>query len=147
MRHARIATFALAAAALAAIPFALTADDAACSVTASSLADSLLNPPTGEDTDFFVTEGGIPNIALVLDTSESMLRVAPDGAARTWGSFQDPTPITAGGAPRRYGCVNAYADDQLKFQSSCGTTSEEGNPYNPAVHYPTLRCPYMDQAG
>ena len=31
----------------------------------------------------------MPNVALVLDTSGSMRRLAPDGAARSWGSFED----------------------------------------------------------
>ena len=108
-----------ATAAAAAWPLVLSADSAASSVAASSLADALLNPPEGEDTEFFVTKGGIPNVALVLDTSGSMRRVAPDGAARSWGSFEDPLT--------EYGCVNSYAAE-LFFQSSCGTTTEDGHP-------------------
>ncbi len=124
------------------LPVHLLADIASCSVNASSYADAVLNPSRGEDTEFFVTSGGVPNIMLVLDTSSSMRRLAPDGAATSWGSF---------GAA--YGCTNAWANART-YASPCGTTTWEGQVYNPspgstppdyaqakdpAGHY----CPYM----
>ena len=151
MRRLAIAFLTLTAVALTAWPLALAANDASCSVAASSLADSMINPPTGEDMDFFVTTGGVPNVALVLDTSESMRRVAPDGAARTWGSFEDPTTT--------YGCVNAFANNDaeavtgLRYNSSCGTTTKDGHRFDGTFDYAQAKdlngnyCPYMNQAG
>src|SRR5512138_1704038 len=112
----------LAAAVAAAVlaPIHLLADLASCSVNASSFADSVLNPPKGEDTEFFVSSGGgVPNIMFVLDTSGSMLRLPPDGATQSWGTFGDG-----------YGCTNAVANT-LTFSSACGNTTLDGSPYNP----------------
>ncbi|HSN91483.1 MAG TPA: hypothetical protein VLS93_09660, partial [Anaeromyxobacteraceae bacterium] len=70
MRPARIAAAALAA--LLLWPAAAPAqDEAACSLGGSSYADAILNPPKGEDTDFFTTTGGVPNVAFLLVTSGS----------------------------------------------------------------------------
>ena len=52
-----------AAVGLAVYPLlSVDADEASCSVTPSSYADAVLNPPKGEDTDFFVNTGGIPSL-------------------------------------------------------------------------------------
>jgi type IV pilus assembly protein PilY1 len=144
----RLRSLALSLAAIAALsPSAPRAGEAACTLPSSSLADTLLNPSDGEDTEFFVTSGGVPNIALFLDTSESMLRVGPDGAGRTWGSFQ----VSGTG----YGCENAYAD-AIEFQSSCGRTTWDGETYDATHQYRNAAvvpgaspeyCPSMDRAG
>ncbi|HEX8913677.1 MAG TPA: PilC/PilY family type IV pilus protein [Humisphaera sp.] len=102
------------------LPVHLLADIASCSVNASSYADAVINPPGSEDTEFFVTTGGVPNIMLVLDTSWTMRRLAPDGAATSWGSF--------GGT---YGCTNTWANTRV-FASPCGTTTFDGLPFNPS---------------
>lgn len=56
-----------------------TTDRAARNLLASSYVDAILNPASGEDTEFFINRGGIPNIMFLLDTSPSMLRVPPNG--------------------------------------------------------------------
>ncbi len=129
------------------------ADVASCSVTASSYADSIVNPPRGEDTEFFVNTGGIPSLVFLVDNSTSMLRLPPDGAALSWGTFASAkgngSELTA------YGCTNAHAN-ALVFHSACGATTGEGLPYNPpldALDAPPVwaeakdangsYCPYM----
>jgi type IV pilus assembly protein PilY1 len=121
---------AVAAAMTAAIllPVRLLADAASCSITVSSYADAILNPPKGEDTEFFVSTGGVPNLMFVLDTSGSMQRLAPDGASAGWGSFEAPGNATQGAG---YGCTNGWANTRV-FYSPCGTTTLEGSPYNPS---------------
>ncbi len=126
----RIAAAIAVAAAVAAIvlaPVLLLADTASCSVAVTSYADSVLNSPKGEDTEFFVSSGGVPNIMFVLDSSGSMLRLPPDGASRGWGSFEASGTTTAGAG---YGCTNEYANARV-FNSPCGTTTLERNSYNP----------------
>jgi type IV pilus assembly protein PilY1 len=141
----------LAALALLA-PAAAAQDDAACSVAASSYADAILNPPRGEDVDFFVTSGGIPNIMFLLSTSQSMLRMPPNGAAGSWGSFVDTTKGSIGQA-YGYGCVNDIAAG-IRFASACGTLAKEGQPYSASSNWAeetepdgTTYCPSFEQAG
>src|SRR5512133_140598 len=90
------------------LPVRLLADLVTCSVNLGSYAEGVVNPPSGEDVEFFVSSGGIPNIMLVLDTSSSMRRLAPDGASTSWGSFGNG-----------YGCTNAWANART-FSSPCG---------------------------
>jgi hypothetical protein len=111
---------AAAAAGAVLVPVHLLADIASCSVTLSSYADAVVNPSRGEDTEFFVSTGGVPNVMFVLDTSGSMRRLPKDGAAQSWGSF---------GAT--YGCSNTFAN-QRTFNSACGTTTLDGARYNPS---------------
>ena len=82
---------------LLAAPMVLTADThpAAWQLFMSSYSDTVLNPPTGEDSDFFVTTGGVPNLMFLLDTSGSMLRMPPDGAGGSWGPFYENLSGTA----------------------------------------------------
>lgn len=125
------------------------ANDAACLLPTSSYSDAILNPPRGEDTDFFVTTGGVPNVAFLIDTSASMLRLPPDGASSGWGSFEDPL---AGGGGAGFGCSNPYGNART-FGSTCGTTTLEGSQYSGAIDFAQAKdadgqyCPYMDQAG
>ena len=114
-----------AAVGLAVYPLlSVDADEASCSVTPSSYADAVLNPPKGEDTDFFVNTGGIPSLMLLVDTSRSMLRLPPDGASLSWGSFE--------GAATSFGCDNDVGNT-VAFHSSCGLTTLEGQPFNPPL--------------
>src|SRR5574337_1972633 len=53
---------------------------------ASSYADTMLNPGKAEDVDFFTASGGVPNIMILLDTSLSMNRLAPNGP-HTYGAL------------------------------------------------------------
>jgi type IV pilus assembly protein PilY1 len=146
MRHAHAPrTAAAALAALLLWPAAGAAqDEAACSLAASSYADAILNPPRGEDTDFFVTSGGVPNVVFLIGSSASMVRLPPDGAATGWGSFQDSSTT--------FGCVNPTANDRV-FRSSCGTTTVEGQQYSSAVVWAEAKdssgryCGYFDKAG
>jgi type IV pilus assembly protein PilY1 len=123
---APLAVAAAVAAALA-IPINLLADVASCSLATSSYVDSVINPARGEDTEFFVSSGGVPNLMFLLDTSGSMMAMAPDGAADTWGSFERPGNATAN---QGYGCTNAFANARV-FSSPCGSTTLDGSPYNP----------------
>ena len=70
------------------LPVRLVADVASCSLLASSYADAIVNTPKGEDTDFFVNQGGVPNVMFILDTSGSMEDLPPNGASTGWGVFE-----------------------------------------------------------
>jgi type IV pilus assembly protein PilY1 len=150
----RILLLALVAAGVAGAvltPVLLLADAASCSVTVSSYADAVINPPSGEDTEFFVSSGGVPNIMFVLDTSASMRRLPPDGASLGWGSFEPAGSAVAGAG---YGCANRWANN-IRYHSPCGTTVLEGSPFNPTPGSPGPNfateardpggrfCPYM----
>lgn len=123
--------FPLAVAALVAavisVPVHLLADVASCSLATSSYADAVINPPRGEDTEFFVSTGGVPNLMFLIDTSGSMMNMAPDGARDTWGSFERPGNLIGGGG---FGCSNSFANARV-YSSPCGTTTIEGSAYNP----------------
>jgi type IV pilus assembly protein PilY1 len=54
-------------------------DQAAMDLLATSWADTQLNGPKGEDTAFFTSKGGVPNIMVLIDTTGSMNRLPPDG--------------------------------------------------------------------
>jgi type IV pilus assembly protein PilY1 len=54
-------------------------DQAAMDLLATSWADTQLNGPKGEDTSFFTSKGGVPNILVLMDTTGSMNRLPPDG--------------------------------------------------------------------
>ncbi len=91
-----ISRLALLAAMLAAVavphssPSQATPDDvAARTLLATNLADAIMNPPKGEDTEFFLRSGGVPNIFFLIDSSGSMERLPPNGPA-FYGS-QNPT--------------------------------------------------------
>jgi type IV pilus assembly protein PilY1 len=126
-RTLRALAVAAAVAVVVLAPVALLADVASCSLMASSYADSIVNPPKGEDTDFFVSSGGIPNLMFLLDTSGSMQNMAPDGAGG-WGSFEPAGLTTAGSG---YGCINTWANT-LVYHSPCGTTTYDGQAFNPS---------------
>ncbi len=143
MRHAR--KFLPAVAALLLAPAAARgANEAACSVAASSYADAILNPPKSEDTDFFVTSGGIPNVMFFFGNSASMVRLPPNGLSTGEGSFEDAT--------NGFGCGNAYAN-ALTFNSSCGTTTLDRTSYSATNDYAEAKdasgayCPFFDKAG
>src|SRR6266542_898605 len=44
-----------------------------------ALADAAINPPNGEDNQFFTSSGGIPNIFFLMGTGVSMARLPPNG--------------------------------------------------------------------
>jgi type IV pilus assembly protein PilY1 len=149
MRRLRTLAVAVAVAAVVLTPVMLLADVASCSLIASSYADTILNPSKGEDTDFFVSSGGVPNLMFLIDTSGSMKNLAPDSSGG-WGSFE-PTGLTSAGTG--YGCINGYANS-LVFHSPCGTTTLDGLPFNstPGSAPPSFAqakdgsgayCPYM----
>jgi type IV pilus assembly protein PilY1 len=131
---------------LLALPVTLRADTAACSLFASSYSDAILNPPTGEDSDFFVNTGGVPNLMFLLDTSGSMVRLPPDGASGGWGSFQDASNV--GGSATGHGCKNAFAN-AIVFHSPCGALTKEALPYASSTDWANEKdasgayCPYM----
>ncbi len=152
-RNLLAALVAATVAAAVLVPVRLLADLVTCSVNLGSYADGVVNPPTGEDAEFFVSSGGVPNIMFVLDTSASMKRLAPDGAASSWGTFGNG-----------YGCSNAWANARV-FSSPCGRlmlaggVNAEGQPFNPNPGSPPPNwasdpkdasgryCPYMVAGG
>ncbi len=87
---------------------------AARDLLATSYMDALLNPAKGEDTDFFVRAGGVPNIFFLLDSSGAMSRLPPDGPASYGGPgaplppgvlLTDPSVVNAtAAAARTVGC-------------------------------------------
>lgn len=85
----RLAVLAAAAALLTTphptIPQATTDHVAARTLLATNLTDAILNPAKGEDTEFFLRGGGVPNIFFLIDTSGSMERLPPDGPASYGG--------------------------------------------------------------
>jgi type IV pilus assembly protein PilY1 len=64
-------------------------DVAARTLLATNYADAVMHGAKGEDTDFFIRAGGVPNIFFLVDTSGSMERLPPDGPA-TYGG-RNPT--------------------------------------------------------
>lgn len=76
-----LAAAAAAAAALAPAPVRAQActNGAAFGLYASSYMDSQLNPPPGEDVEFFSSSGGVPTVYFLLDNSGSMRRLPPNG--------------------------------------------------------------------
>jgi type IV pilus assembly protein PilY1 len=131
--------------ALALLPASAAASDAACSMLSSSYADAILNPPKGEDTEFFASTGGVPNVMFLLDTSGSMIRLPPDGASAGWGTFEKPLNVAK---DMGYGCTNPYAN-ALVFHSPCGETTLDGLPYSGATDFAEAKdaagqyCSYM----
>jgi type IV pilus assembly protein PilY1 len=138
-RSLHVALVAAAVAAAVLSPVLLLADVASCSVNVAGFADAILNPSRGEDTEFFVSSGGVPNIMFVLDTSGSMRRLPPDGATTGWGTFERAGNAVAG---QGYGCSNSWANTRT-FNSACGTTTLEGSAFNPS---PGLAPPDFAQA-
>jgi type IV pilus assembly protein PilY1 len=93
-----ISRLALLAAMLAAVaaphssPSQPTTDDvAARTLLATNLADAIMNPPKGEDTEFFLRSGGVPNVFFLMDSSGSMERLPPNGPA-FYGSANPTMP-------------------------------------------------------
>jgi type IV pilus assembly protein PilY1 len=150
-RKLAVVAVAAAVAVSIAVPIHLLADVSSCSLATASYADAIINPPSGEDTDFFVTSGGVPNLMFLIDNSGSMMNMPPDGAADTWGSFEATAISTTGYG---YGCTNTYANS-LVYNSPCGTTTYDGSPFNPTPGSTNLNdyynakdasgnyCPYM----
>jgi type IV pilus assembly protein PilY1 len=151
MKRSTIALATALAAVLLALPLTLAASNhpAAWMMLGSSYGDAVINPPVGEDSDFFVSSTGIPNIMFVLDTSYSMVRLPPDGASLTWGSFQDGSASDTT-TNKGYGCVNPFGNN-LKFHSACGTLTNEEKPYATSADWAAetdgngQHCPYMVQ--
>ena len=66
-------------------------DPAARTLLATNLTDAMIHPAKGEDTDFFIRAGGVPNIFFLVDSSGSMERLPPDGPA-TYGGAAPTMP-------------------------------------------------------
>lgn len=64
-------------------------DHPARNLMAGNLVNTLLNPPKGEDAEFYTSAGGMPNIMFLTDTSGSMERLPPNGPAFLGGT--EPT--------------------------------------------------------
>ncbi len=87
---------------------------AARELLAASYLDARLNPAKGEDTEFFIRAGGVPNIFFLMDSSGAMSRLPPDGPASYGGAgaaippgvlLTDPSSATAAAAAARtVGC-------------------------------------------
>lgn len=116
MSRSRTLRLALALAALcgALLPGAAmpqTCNTSAFSLFGASYMDSQLNPPPGEDVEFFSSSGGVPTIYFLLDNSSSMLRLPPNGP----GFFTSALPplndvnCPAGGDVYDPSCANQNA--------------------------------------
>jgi type IV pilus assembly protein PilY1 len=87
---------------------AQTCNKAAFGLSASSYMDSQLNPPPGEDIEFFSSSGGIPTIFFLLDNGTSMMRLPANGP----GFLGNPLPplndiqCPVGGDAYDSGCAN-----------------------------------------
>lgn len=57
-------------------------DAAARNLLAAGWLDQALNPHKGEDMEFLYSEGGFPNIMVLMDTSTSMQMLPPDGPGK-----------------------------------------------------------------
>lgn len=89
-------------------------DKAARNLLATSYADAMLNPAQGEDTEFFITRGGLPNVMFVLDTSASMQTLPPNGPTSYTGNGSLPPDDVIGCNLEQRGDVA----DVLAFQAS-----------------------------
>ena len=123
----------------------------ACASAASSLAESVLNPPVGEDTSFFAnTASSVPTVVFVLDTSANMRRLAIDvtgDAVRMAGTGCSNTILNRlkyRANPCRNGLnqVIPTATMTAAGATSCSGGTLPGSPkgwnlvYNPANAYP-----------
>src|SRR5512134_806230 len=77
---------------------------AAYGLYASSYMDSRLNTPGGEDNEFFTRAGGVPNIFLLVDSSGSMRRMAPDGPGKLPGTTVQSGVVTTSHPAGVVGC-------------------------------------------
>lgn len=122
MRTRKPTAIALRAAGLAALTLLLSpgdtrsqttcGDDAARNLMVSSLMDTWLNPPAGEDQQFITREDTtFPNIMFLLDTSGSMQRLPPDGPGSLGGSSQACTADSQ--CPARYTCTSGHCKPAL----------------------------------
>jgi type IV pilus assembly protein PilY1 len=140
-------------------------DVAARRLLATNVADAFMNPPKGEDTEFFIRSGGIPNILFLIDSSGSMERLPPDGPAFYGGTSPTMPPgalltnpgsstaqTTARNARTIVGCgldsvsssTTAFADNEMilhvqarKFYPPCGE----------AQNLALVGAPYAGHAG
>jgi type IV pilus assembly protein PilY1 len=119
---------------------------------AGALADAILNPPTGEDNQFFTSSGGIPNIFFLMDTGASMGRLPPNGPISlglpTAGAPGCGTDPTLGGLDANAATMIALLGART-YHSPCGTVAAtiETMPYQPGVDYYAAPepCPYYTQ--
>jgi type IV pilus assembly protein PilY1 len=133
----------VAAASAAGLGYAATCSFAAAEgLLAGSFTDSTLNPPKAEDVDFFSSQGGVPNIMIMLDSSGKMLRSSPSpnglGAplpAGTVGCGLDAVSGTA--ALITPGSAVATLNART-WVTACGATLTAGKlgaPFDPTVDY------------
>ncbi len=123
---------------------------------AGALADAAINPPSGEDNQFFTSSGGIPNIFFLMDTGVSMARLPPNGPI----SLGLPGTGVAGcGATAALGGLGAQAATMTQllgertYHSPCGTVrpgveNQQYLPLSPVyVDYwaEARACPYYTQ--
>ncbi len=111
MHRSRTPLLALSAACAALWPAAAlpqTCNSAAFSLYGSSYLDSQLNPPPGEDVEFFSSSGGVPTIYFLIDSSTSMQRLPPNGPGFYTGSLPDLNDVNCpkGGDSYDPGCKN-----------------------------------------
>lgn len=122
---------ALAALAVALLPYAADSgpcvdNPAARDLLVSSYTDSLLNRPKGEDTNFFIRAGGVPNIMLLLDSSGSMNRLPPDGPSFFGGTLPPTGTVGCGlddgssGSATFTGSAMYKTLESRRFSPPCG---------------------------
>lgn len=146
-------------AALLLLPAAsFAANRSACSLHATNLTDALLNPASGEDTDFFENNAASPNVMFFLDSSGSMWDLPPDSTwtmgTFPWGVYGCDLPgDPVNGQPAGNKTGVAYLSTQALFYPPCGlaanTPAAIGQPYNGALDYADedRACEYMAQTG
>jgi type IV pilus assembly protein PilY1 len=104
---------------------------AAEGLLAGSFTDSILNPPKAEDVDFFSSQAGVPNIMILLDSSGSMIRMAPNGPS-TLGTTLPAGTVGCGldastSAAALTGPGTAISGlNSRTWQSPCGATRTAG---------------------
>jgi type IV pilus assembly protein PilY1 len=112
---------------------AQTCNKAAFGLSGSSYMDSQLNPPPGEDVEFFSSTGGVPTIFFLVDSSGSMQRLPPNGP----GFYGNPLPplndiqCPTGGDGYDTGCANRNVPDDdtkkaLPNVAGCGLDTVSG---------------------
>ncbi len=118
MRRSRVGIVLLAvAAAIALSPHSSSSqvqpdDVAARTLLATNLADAVINPAKGEDTNFFIRAGGIPNIFFLVDTSGSMERLPADGPAFYGGASPTMPPGVLLADPTNAGAQNTARNNR-----------------------------------
>ena len=126
----------------------------ACAANALSLADSVLNPPVGEDLSFFTSTSAVPTVVFLLDTSANMRALPLDvtsagvrsAGVRCSNAILNRLKYKANPCRNGWGGIIPTANLTTVAQTSCTGGLKPGYPkgwnavYNPGNAYPPFEA-------